>query len=82
MLGLLVLQYHLNSSAVELELALSKLLLVSHLADFNIIIRQIRLDFDRSSNSNSNSNNIKVQSIANIVNRSLCSNELLEVITA
>ena len=80
MLGLLVLQYHLNSSAVELELALSKLLLVSHLADFNIIIRQIRLDFDRSSNSNSN--NIKVQSIANIVNRSLCSNELLEVITA
>ena len=78
MLGLLVLQYHLNSSAVELELALSKLLLVSHLADFNIIIRQIRLDFDRSSNSN----NIKVQSIANIVNRSLCSNELLEVITA
>ena len=78
MLGLLVLQYHLNSSAVELELALSKLLLVSHLADFNIIIRQIRLDFDLSSNSN----NTKIQSIANIVNRSLCSNELLEVITA
>ena len=78
MLGLLVLQYHLNSSAVELELALSKLLLVSHLADFNIIIRQIRLDFDLSSNSN----NTKIQSIVNIVNRSLCSNELLEVITA